>query len=121
MLTRDQMLERSRSSRAPEAVQLKSWPGETVFLRGMTGAERNSLLVAAKDETKSTDKTYVVDQGKYSHELIARCLCDAEGKRLFRDEEAHLVGEFPGNILDELLPIAQRLSGLEGEGEAEKN
>lgn len=109
MLTRDQMLERSKQK--VEKVQVEAW-GESVFMRGMTGAERNSLSFFAKDE-KSTGKKFIIDPIKYNLGLIARCLCDSDGKRLFADDETDLVGQFPGEVLDVLFAGGQKLSGMD--------
>jgi hypothetical protein len=112
MLTREQMIEKSK--RVVEKVSVTAW-GEDVFMRGMTGAERNGLLLTVKDEKKSKGDKFVINQAVYTHELLTRCLCDENGKRLFFDEESAIVGGFPAEVLDELLPVAQRLSGLDEE------
>ena len=119
MLTKEQMLERSK--RKIEEVKVKAWDDEIVYLRGMTGADRNSFLITAKDHKRSTPKKYVINEAIYAHELVARCLCDENGKRLFSDDESDLVGGFPSEVIDQLMAVAQRLSGLDGDEEAEKN
>ncbi len=118
MLTKERMLELAK--RRVEEVQVKAWGGETVFMRGMTGADRNAFLIRVRDPRSEPGK-YIINEATYAHELIARCLCDADGKRLFGEGETAQVGEFPPEVLDELMTVAQRLSGMDGDGEAEKN
>lgn len=121
MLDKERLIAAAKNERKAQEVPLKHWPDESVFMRGMTGAERNSLMAVAKDHKLSTDKKFVIDQSKYQVELITRCLCDENGVRMFKDSESDMVGTLPGEILDELMPVAQELSGLNGEDEAEKN
>lgn len=114
MLTKEQMLERAKKDLSPEEVEIKQWD-DSAFVRGMTGAERESLL------TKVADESGRIDRATYRTELVTRTLCDADGVRLFGDDESALVGSFPGPVLQALADVAQRLSGLGGEAEAEKN
>jgi hypothetical protein len=44
--------------------------------------------------------------------LLVRCICDADGKRLFADGDVEQVAGLPARVIDPLFEVAQRLSGM---------
>jgi hypothetical protein len=80
----------------------------TVWVRGMTAIELDQW-VANHAKTDSRDH--------YHAFLIARTLCDENGKRLFTDEELKKVSTLPSQVADRLWDIAARLSGITKEAE----
>ena len=55
--------------------------------------------------------------------LVALCLVDADGNRLFGDDEIDQLGEEPSSVLGQLFMVAQKLNGLAAAAvvQAEKN
>jgi hypothetical protein len=54
--------------------------------------------------------------------LLVKCLCDVEGKRIFTDAEAAILGQkLPRRIAKRLFDQAQRLNGLDAKEGVEKN
>jgi hypothetical protein len=86
--------------------------GAVAILRGMTGTDRDSYesgLVIQKGKRSTVN---LVD---IRAKLVARCLIDEAGQRLFTDEEVGLVGAMRADLLDRLYKVAQRLCGLSDE------
>lgn len=100
--------------RPTERVNVPEWGGE-VIVRTLSGAERD----AYEDETLKTDgKSLVVNRKNARARLVARCLCDESGNRLFSDAEAVALGSKSAAVLDRLFGIAQRLNGMTPKDEA---
>ena len=100
-----------------EPVDVPEWGG-TVYVRGLTGAQRDSLeldFLPAKDGKHRA----VNVRGR----VAAWCVCDENGKRVFADRDADALGQYPAEVLDKINSVAMRLSGMSPEaiGEAEKN
>ncbi|MGE4297039.1 MAG: hypothetical protein AB7E47_03330 [Desulfovibrionaceae bacterium] len=99
-----------------EAVEVKAW-GVTVYLRPMTGTERDAYeaVVFKTDGTMKREDMRA--------ELLVRCLVDASGNRLFGDDEVAALGGKNSAVLCPLFLKAQRINGI-GVGsdeEMEKN
>jgi hypothetical protein len=83
--------------------------GGTVYVRAMSGTERDAF----EDETyKVNGKSVELNRRNGRARLLVRCLCDAEGKRLFTDADAQALGEQPAYLLDPLYAKALRLNGF---------
>jgi hypothetical protein len=101
----------------------------TFRLREMTGTERDKFEVGAfNDQTDMVDgkpvTRRVLNQLYLRARLVALCLVDAEGRRMFGDDEiAQLSDGVPTATLGVLFVAAQKLNGLDGAAveEAEKN
>lgn len=86
--------------------------GAVAIVRGMTGTERDSYesgLIVQKGKRSS------VELRDIRAKLVARCLVDESGERIFRDEDVAEVGKMSAPLLDRLYKVAQRLSGLSEE------
>src|ERR1035437_8579800 len=79
-LTRDAIL--GPHKRAMEEIQIPEWEG-SVWVREMSGAERDAWEAVAFGDDK---------KGNLRATLAVACLCDADGKRLFLDEDAGSLG-----------------------------
>jgi len=94
-----------------EEVDVPEWGG-TVLVRGLTGTERDeyeaSLMVRRGDQM-------VMNTANGRAKLIAKCVVDDDGRRLFTDQDANALGEKSGKALDRLFDVASRLSGLREE------
>ena len=97
-----------------EDVPVPEWGG-TVRVRGLTGAQR-SLIEATMVAAKGQSVTVRTEAFQTLRErLVASCLVDEAGKRLFTDKEIFKLGEKSGKVLGRLFGIAQRLSGMDDE------
>lgn len=95
-----------------ETVSVPEWGGE-VAVRGMSGAERDSfeqsLFVG-----EGTDRKFSAENVRAK--LLVRCIVDHKGVRVFKDEDAALLGQRNAATLDRVYDVAQRLSGI-GKGD----
>jgi hypothetical protein len=99
---------------AHEDIHVPEWNGE-VRVRGLTGAQR-SLIEATMVVSKGQDVGVRIEAFRDLRErLVAACLVDDKGKRLFADAEVARLGEKSGRVLTRLFEIASRLSGMEPE------
>ena len=77
----------------------------TVGIRVMTGTEREAWERAIiKDGKVSSDNIRA--------NLLAKCLCDDAGNRLFSDSEIDSVGLLPANVVVPLYDVAQKINAL---------
>lgn len=92
-------------------VEVPEWGG-TVRMRGLTGSERDayeSSLFQQRGEKR------ILRMENVRARLVARCIVDDEGNRLFSDEEVKALGGKSGKVLDRLFDEARKLSGLTAE------
>lgn len=106
MLSREQILGADDSRR--ETVQVPEWGGEVV-IAAMSGAARD-----AWEQSLVIRKGAKVEQNlaNMRARLVAVCAVDADGKRLFTDDDAIALGEKSAAALERLCRVAQRLNGL---------
>lgn len=102
-LTRDQILGAQDLRR--EEVQVTEWGG-SVFVRGLTGKERDAY------EESLMQGRGKIDYRNARAKLLVLCLVDENGERIFQADDADLLGEKAGAVLDRLFSVATRLSGL---------
>lgn len=106
ILTREQIVKADDLEK--ETVFIEVWNGE-VIVRTMTGAERDSYEDSLF-ETKGANRK--VNYANMRAKLVARCLVDESGKRLFADKEIAALGEKNSNALDTLYTVAAKLNGI---------
>lgn len=113
-LSRDGIL--AVSDLTTETVPVPEWGGE-VIIRGLTGDELDAYQASRRQfrnaGTPQQELIYVQDNARAS--LLAKCLVDEDGERLFTDQDAGELGQKNGKVLDRLYDVAARLSGLSGE------
>jgi hypothetical protein len=102
LLTRDAIL-KAEDLKA-ETVPVPEWGGE-VLVRGLRGSDKDSFEQGLFVNEKFS-------AANVRAKLVARCMVDAEGSRLFSDEEALALGEKSAVALDRVYEVAQRLSGI---------
>jgi hypothetical protein len=114
MLDRDSILASDDLPR--QEVDVPEWGG-SIWIRGMSGVERDSFDLAMAADRKANKVANIRAQ------LLVRTLCDDHGKRLFDDAAATALGNKAGAVLDRLYDIAAALSGVgvQAEKEAAKN
>lgn len=91
-----------------EVVAVPEWGG-SVIVRGLTGLDRDSFERAMLDVRGNDAK---VNWRNFRAKLICRSVVDAAGKRIFRDEDADMLGAKSAVALQRIFRVAQRLSGL---------
>jgi hypothetical protein len=105
-LTREQILAADDLPR--ERVAIKSWGGE-VYIRSFTGEERDVFEESLLDRSNGDVKRTLAN---FRAKLVALCLVNDQGQRLFTAEQAEELGRKNGAILDQLAATAQKLNGL---------
>lgn len=106
-----------------EEVSVPEWGGE-VLLRGLSGTDKDRFLAETLRPASEKNAEKEIKYDDITARLVARCLVDDAGERLYSDEQIPELGKKSGDVLTRLFKVAQRLSGLEGEAAvkaAEKN
>lgn len=105
-LTREAILE--HTTLRTERVEVPEWGG-AVFVREMTGSERDSFEASIVDlKSRGGD----VKPDNIRAKLAARTIVDAEGARLFRDVDVEDLGRLSAAALSRVYNAAARLSGI---------
>ena len=103
-LTRDEIL--NAKDLNYEDVEVPEWGG-TVRVRAMMAYERDELELEALEAQKKPAAVR-----NLRARLVARCVVDADGKRIFTDADVEALGKKHGAVIDRLFWVAQRLSML---------
>lgn len=106
MLTRDEILKKIDIE--SKVVAVPEWGGK-VKVRGMTGEERDSFEGSI---TTVVDGKASVDTKNVRAKLIALCVIDEKGERLFTEKDALLLGKKSAAALQRIFDVASDLSGL---------
>ena len=114
ILSKEAILESNDGAR--ELVEVPEWGG-SVWIRSMTGTERDRF------EDGLTDANGNVSIEGIRARLVCMTACDQDGKRMFADSDASMLGLKSAKALNRLARVAQRLSGLtlEAVEDAKKN
>lgn len=106
-LTRDQILQFDDLKR--EEVNVPEWgPGATVFVRTMTGSERDRFEAA-----------FLRDRSDTRARLAVATVCDEQGKLLFTPADMPAISRKSSAALDRIFAVAMRLSRIGKEDVAE--
>jgi len=112
-LTREQILE------APdvryEDVAVPEWGG-TVRVRSLSGAERDRFEDSI---TQQNGKGVRKDIKNIRAKLVALCVVDESGKRIFTEADVQALGRNSSIALDRVCEVAQRLNAMTDDGVAE--
>lgn len=100
---RDQIL-RADDAQA-ERVHVSEW-GVDVWVRGLTGAERDAI------EDSMVKGRGKIDLGNFRARLLVKTVVDEDGKRIFNDEDATALGAKSAAALERLVNVAMRLAGI---------
>lgn len=89
------------------AMDIPEWPDESgepgkVNIRVMSGTERDRFESEFVNGNKSVDMVRA--------KLVAKCLCDEEGNRLFTEQEIPALGEKSASVLDRLFTACMKLN-----------
>ena len=118
ILTKEQILE--AQDMTIEKVDVSKWWGEPVFVRALSGAERDefeqeSLEAPVDIGDTPDDAKRKVNMRNFRARLAVKTICDESGTRLFTDAEADALGAKNAKPLDLIFDVAQRLSGFRKE------
>jgi hypothetical protein len=113
-LSKDDILK--AADNVPEEVEVPEWGG-TVLVRGMTGTERDAFEVSLMTPGRGGRRE--VNPVNVRAKLVARCVVDDDGNRLFADADAMELGAKSAAAVDRVYAAAARLSGM-GEGDQEE-
>ena len=105
-LTREQIL--AADDRIVETVDVPEWGG-LVRVRGLTGAERDAYE-ATIITTRGSD--FKMNLANARARLVARAVIDADGKRLFSDDDVVALGQKSAAALERIYEVASQLAGL---------
>lgn len=102
---------------ATKEVEVPEWGG-SVLVRGMSGRERDAFEVDTSTEQRGrgVPKRNLVN---IRAKVVARCVVDDDGQRLFSDADVAALGEKSGAAIDRVFEVAARLSGMSEEDEQE--
>lgn len=91
-----------------EEVEVPEWGG-SVTVRGMTGRQRDAWEASFQ---KRQGKRTITDIDNVRAKLVAFCVVDVEGNRLFTDGDVEELGGKSAAALDRIADVAARLSGI---------
>lgn len=95
-----------------ENVTVPEW-GCDVFIKGLTGAERDSYEQSMFTVSENGKKVDVkMNRGNLRAKLLVKTICDEAGNRIFTDSDVDALGSKSASALERLFPVAQKLSGL---------
>lgn len=106
LLTKDAIL--SADDLVTEDVEVPEWGG-TVRVRAISGAERDAFeqaIVTRKGKNVTTNLANI------RAKMVALCVVDENGQRLFGDKDVLLLGTKSAAALDRVFTVAQQLAGL---------
>lgn len=105
-LTKESILQ--SNDRKTEVVDVPEWGGK-VIVSSLTSVERdafeNELVTMMQEDGTDIPRTIRAN-------LVVRSLVDEEGKRIFQDKDAAILGAKNASVVDRLFKVAQKLSGM---------
>jgi hypothetical protein len=93
-------------------IQTSEWGKNSgVWVRGMSGSERDQfeMRVSGLDGGGNQVKMNYVN---LRASLVASCVVDDDGKRLFSGDQVEALGRKSGAVLDRLFDAARKASGI---------
>lgn len=110
MLTKDQIL--NVKDYQIEEVEVPEWGG-SVFVRGLTGAERDEYEASMVQFQGSKVKSMEIRNIRAR--MAAYAICDADGNRVFSSSDVLALSKKSAAALDRIMTVAARLSGMTAE------
>lgn len=108
-LTKQQILDAQDIETVEVAVP--EWGG-CVLVKGMTGLERDELEASVVSRRgKQVDVNLINLRAK----MVAKCVVDETGARLFGEEDVRTLGKKSAGALQRVFEVAQRLAGMSDE------
>ncbi len=109
-LSKDDILKATDND--PAEVDVPEWGG-TVLVRGMTGRERDAFEVSLMTPGRGGRRE--VNPANVRAKVVARCVVDDDGNRLFTDADVTELGGKSAAAIDRVYAVAARLSGMSDE------
>lgn len=106
MLSRKQIIEINDIK--TEEVNIPEW-GDSVFVRGMTGAERDTYEATVVEQNGKNTK---VNLKNARARLAIMTVVDEDGNRLFTPADLSILSGKNAAALDRIFAVASRLSGI---------
>jgi hypothetical protein len=94
--------------RVYQDVMVSQWGG-VVRVRSLSGAERDQWEAACQEEVRG-EKKFTTD--KLREKLLAFCLVDAKGDKLFTEGDIALLAEKNAAALTRLFDVARKLNAI---------
>ncbi len=91
-----------------EEVEVPEWGG-SVFVKGMTGIERDRFEASIVEQRGKNAKVSMVN---IRAKLASETMCDKDGTKLFSVKDAAALGEKSAAGLDRVFDVSMRLSGI---------
>lgn len=108
VLTREQI--DSVRDAVREYVDVPEWGSDAqVIMQAMGADERDAWEASMIDSRNKNQMNYRQARAK----LVARCLVDEEGKRLYSDTDVDAIGKRNGAVINRLFEVAKRINALE--------
>jgi hypothetical protein len=102
-----------------EEIDVPEWGG-SVLIREMTGSERDHYEAMISGTTVNTkSKTKQLNLENIRARLVAVCLIDENGQRLYKDNEVYLLGKLGVAGLNRVFDACCVLSGISDEDKNE--
>ncbi len=110
LLSKDEFLK--AEDLAPKEVDLSDLPGYngSMLVRGMTGRERDAFEISMTEQRGRGPGT--PNLANLRAKLVARCVVDEDGNRVFTDADAVALGDKSGAAIIRLFAVASTLSGM---------
>lgn len=109
-LTKNEIL--GFDDRAIESLKVPEWGDGEVYLRVLSGEERDSFELAC---SKASNPDGSVDLSRLSNlraRMAALSLCDVEGKRLFSSQDVTALGKKSASALSRIWDKATQMNGM---------
>jgi hypothetical protein len=97
-----------------EAVQVEG--GDEIIISEM-GASDSYVLFS---DPALQDSTGNMNMSVFAPALLARCIVDSSGSRIFNDEDIATLSRLPAELFNQLGSVALRLNGISPESQAEE-
>jgi hypothetical protein len=94
-----------------EAVKIPEWNNGTVYVRTITGDERDWLDGGSFDDQGKPLSAQVRLQN-YRGRLVALATCRQDGSSIFHLNDAEALGKKSAKALDRIVDVAQRLNAI---------
>ncbi|MGJ8680517.1 hypothetical protein [Paraglaciecola sp.] len=91
-----------------ELVNVPEWGGD-VYIATMTAADRDSYELSVANLQGGKMKPTMQN---IRAKLVARCLVDEDGKRIFPEAKIEELGKKSAKVLDRLFDISSRINGI---------
>jgi hypothetical protein len=96
--------------------------GETLYVREMNAAESGDYETSGSVQEVGDDGkvAVTVDMSKDRQQLVVRTLCDADGGRVFADDDIPAVSLVPRQLMDAVYEAAVAVNGIKNRAERKK-